>query len=326
MDSLMLMGKSLCRADPNVSIHFTVPDAPESLRSWASLKPRISLSTQRLCGAGGWDIKARLLLQELAEGAPQALWLDADMIVTRAVCPILRDFPPDWLIVAEEWDQPPYIPVAHFWQFTAGRPVLPVNSCFVRALPVHRPLLEAWARLTGDARYREAQKLPFERRPFHLASDQVLLTALLSNREFANVPFGYIRIGRHIAQCAGSSGYRPWHRLLDLFRGLPPLIHAVGRKPWQEPGDVRGVHRFLIDLTDDISPYVLAARPLAQELQIHPAWLEPRTAAGSILRTLSAGHPALAGLPVSILHTAQQWAGRASARRHAESLRGTPQY
>ena len=156
--------------------------------------------------------------------------------------------------------------------------------------------------MTHDPRYREAQALPFERRPWHLASDQVLLTALLESVEFGRVPIDYLRLGRDIAQCAGSSGYRPHHRLLDLFRGLPPLIHCIGRKPWMFSHDQGRIHRFLIDLADDVSPYVLASRRVARDLGMYPGWVEARTSLGAMLRGLTAYHPAMAGLPLAILH------------------------
>jgi hypothetical protein len=35
MDSLILMGESLCRANVDVSPHLTVPEAPDSVRAWA---------------------------------------------------------------------------------------------------------------------------------------------------------------------------------------------------------------------------------------------------------------------------------------------------
>lgn len=34
MDSLILMGESLCRANVDVSPHLTVPEAPDSVRAW----------------------------------------------------------------------------------------------------------------------------------------------------------------------------------------------------------------------------------------------------------------------------------------------------
>ena len=144
--------------------------------------------------------------------------------------------------------------------------------------------------------------LPFERRPWHLASDQVLLTALLGGAEFGQVPLAYLRMGQHIAQCAGSSGYRPLHRFLDLFRGLPPLIHCIGRKPWMSKHDQSCIQQFLLDLASDVSPYVLASRRIARDLEINPGWLGARTALGATLRVLTAYHPTLAGLPLAVLH------------------------
>jgi hypothetical protein len=251
----------------------------------------------------GWDVKPWLLLQELNEGWPAALWLDADVIVTRPISWLLKELPRDSLIVVEEWDRHEAIPVSHLWELPAARPARPINSCFLRATQAHRPLLARWLQMTHDPRYREAQALPFGRRPWHLASDQVLLTALLETEEFGRVPIDYLRLGRDIAQCAGSSGYRPHHRFLDLFRGLPPLIHCIGRKPWMSRHDQGRIHRFLIDLADDVSAYVLAARRVATDLDMAPAWLDARTSLGAMLRGLTACHPAMAGLPLAILHT-----------------------
>lgn len=303
MDSLVLMGESLCRADPEVSLHLTVPDAPAWVRAWAERRPEVALNTTRPEGVSGWDVKACLLLQELNSGSQEALWLDADMIVTRPVSRLLNEFPRDWLIVAEEWDGVRAADIAHLWEVAPVRPVDPVNSCFVRATTGHRHLLEQWLEATRDARYREAQALPFGRRPWRLASDQALLTALLGCQEFCRMPFDRIRMGRHIAQCAGSSGYGPGDRLLDLFRGLPPMIHCIGRKPWESTRDLNGLRRFMLDLATDVSPYVLAARKAAKELGVSPTWIVARTAPGAMLRALTAGHPGLAGLPLATIHS-----------------------
>lgn len=301
MDSLIFMSESLCRVDHGVSLHLTVPDAPASVRAWAERRPEVVLSTTRPEGVSGWDVKAWLLLQELNAGNREALWLDADMIVTRPVSPLLKEFPADWLIVAEEWDRVDAAGAAHLWETPPIRPVAPVNSCFVRVTEVQRPLLDRWLQSTRDPQYRKAQSLPFEKRPWRLSSDQVLLTALLGSEEFSRLPFDRIRMGRHIAQCAGSSSYAPGDRLLDLFRGLPPLIHCIGRKPWTSTNDLPG--RFMLDLATDVSPYVLAARKVAKDLHMAPAWLETRTAPGAVFRGLTFCHPGLAGLPLAVLHT-----------------------
>ena len=70
MDGLILMGESLCRVDPEVSLHLTVSDAPASVRAWAERKPEVTLSTPPADGVSGWDVKPWLLLEELNEGWP----------------------------------------------------------------------------------------------------------------------------------------------------------------------------------------------------------------------------------------------------------------
>jgi hypothetical protein len=177
-----------------------------------------------------------------------------------------------------------------------------INACFVRATQAHRPLLQRYLEMACDPRYRAAQALPFERRPLHLLHDGWLLIALLQSQEFSRVALDCLRRDRHIAQCAGSSGYRPQDRLLDLFRGLPALIHGLGRKPWEAEKSQGRSRRFLLDLATDVSPYVLAARKVARGLGMHRGWLEARTAPGAMLRGLAAGHPGMAGLPLASIH------------------------
>ena len=115
MDSLILMGESLCRADPLVSLHLTVPDAPEKVKNWAQRRPQVTLLARPPEGVRGWDVKPSLLLEELNSGSPQALWLDDDMIVSQPVSELLAEFPADALIVAEEWDRPGSVHVSQFW-------------------------------------------------------------------------------------------------------------------------------------------------------------------------------------------------------------------
>jgi hypothetical protein len=307
MDSLILMGESLCAVDADVSLHLTVPEAPEPVRAWARGRPEVVLSTARPEGVTGWDVKPWLLLQELNEGRPEALWLDDDMIVTRPISALVGRFPPAALILAEEWVRARAIPVSRFWGLPAGRAIPMINACVVRAAQAHRRLLERYLEMTHAPRYREAQALPYDRRPHHLLHDGWLLVALLQSEEFSRVDFVCLRRGRDIAQCAGSSGYRPHDRILDLFRGLPPLIHGLGRKPWDSVRDSSRIRRYLLDLATDVSPYVLAARRIARDMGVRgrvaaPDWLEARTRLGAILRGLTAGHPGMAGLPLAAAH------------------------
>jgi hypothetical protein len=265
-----------------------------------------------------------LLLGELNAGREEVVWLDDDIIVTSSLSSLFRRFPPDALILAAEWNGPEFVPASHFWGMPPSRPVQVLNDCVVRANQMHRPLLERWLQMLRDPRYRDAQKLPFDRRPTHLLHDGWPLIALLESREFGQVAYDYLRLGRDIAQCAGLSGYRPHHRLLALFRGPPALIHAIGRKPWVSLQDAGRVHRYLIDLATDLSPYVLAARRVASNLGMSPQWLDPRTSLGDTLRRLTGYHPGIAGLPLAIPHALHMKIKQTFRRFSARAGRPSP--
>ncbi len=309
MDSLLFMAESLCAADRDISLHLTVPDAPDYFRDWARRRPQVVLSTERPEGVTGWDAKPWVMLQALKRAHSQVVWLDDDIIVNRPVSAMLREFPDDDLLFAQEWTST-IIPVSHLWGMPSARPVGLFNNCFIRATQAHRPLLECWLQMTQDPRYREAQALPYEKRPVQAQHDGWLLVALLESEEFSHVSYKCIRRGRHIAQCAGSSGYKPLDRVLDLFRGLPPLIHGLGRKPWEVPSEPGRSQRFLLNVAMDVSPYVLTARKVAKTVGRSPRWLEPRTRTGATFRALTGNHPGMAGLLLSCFHALHMSIGR----------------
>ena len=115
LDGLVFMAESLFRVDPAISLHLTVPDAPPAIRAWAQGRPEVTLSTERPDGVSGWDVKPWLLLHELSAGCEEVLWLDADMIVTRPVSSMVAAFPPESLIVAEEWFLPEPRRLSSLW-------------------------------------------------------------------------------------------------------------------------------------------------------------------------------------------------------------------
>ncbi len=302
MDSLMLMGESLCSRDKAVSLHLTVPDAPAKVREWAASRPEVELSTEKLPGLSGWNIKPSLLLQELDAGWREPLWLDSDMIVSQPISKVVLRYSREALLLAQEWVDAPPLAIAEGWGLRSKRPISVVNNCFVRVTQAHRPMMERWREMLHDPRYRAAQALPYDQRPKHFLHDGWPLIALLESEEFADVEYDYIRRNGEIAQCAGSSGYRPAHRILDVFRGLPALIHGLGRKPW-EPTTGSGIQRMLFDLATDVSPYVLASRRVAEKFGMMPEWTEARTVPGKVLRGVTGGHPGMAGLPLAIVHS-----------------------
>ena len=107
----------------------------------------------------------------------------------------------------------------------------------------------------------------------HLVGDQEVLTALLGSARFAGVPLHLLRQGVDIAQCSGPAGYSPGARVRRALAGEEPaLIHAMGRKPWEAaalPG-ARGAYERLHAAQ---SPYTLAARRYAAELDEPAQWL-----------------------------------------------------
>jgi hypothetical protein len=315
MDGLILMGESLCLADPGITLHLTVPNASAAVHAWAAPRPNVSITSERPVGVSGWDVKPWLLLQELNAGREEVLWLDTDMIVTRAISPLFRKFPRDSLILSEEWSRMK-VPVSHLWGLRSVRLIWLFNACVVRATQAHRPLLERWLEMLRAPSYRHAQTLPFESRPVHMIHDGWVLLALLESEEFSGTRFDCLRAGRDIAQCAGSSGYHPYDRVLNLFRGQPPIIHGLGRKPWDPPPRGSSAQRFLFDFAIDVSPYVLAARKVALGLGMTRDWLNSRTWIGAALRGCTHGHPALAGLPLAIPHSALRTAQTNRAREH----------
>jgi hypothetical protein len=305
MDSLILMGESLCGVDREVSLHLTVPDAPTKVREWAASRPEVELSTEKLPELSGWNIKPSLLLQELNAGWEEALWLDSDMIVSQPISKVVQRYSRSALLLAEEWTDALPLAIAEGWGLKSKRPISVVNNCFVRVTQEHRPMMERWLTMLHDPRYRAAQAMPYDERPKHFLHDGWPLIALLESEEFAGVEYDFIRRNGEIAQCAGSSGYRPTHRILDAFRGLPALIHGLGRKPWEPAGAEGGAQRLLLDLATDVSPYVLASRRVAKKLKMKPEWVEARTLPGKMLRGVTGGHPGLAGLPLAILHSVE---------------------
>jgi len=231
MDGLILMGESLCSVDKAVSLHLTVPDAPAYVRKWAASRPEVELSTERLPELSGWNIKPSLLLRELDAGWEAPLWLDSDMIVSQPISKVVQRYSREALLLAEEWTDAPPLAIAEGWGLKSKRPISVVNNCFVRVTQAHRPMMERWREMLHDSRYRAAQALPYDKRPKHFLHDGWPLIALLECEEFGDVEYDFIRRNGEIAQCAGSSGYRPLHRIIDVFRGLPALIHGLGRKP-----------------------------------------------------------------------------------------------
>jgi len=189
------------------------------------------------------------LLQE------EVMWFDSDIILTAPVSPHISRFPASTLIVAEE-------PRGRFpsgsvfrtsgWGQTIGRSIdKSINSGFIRVSNDHRRLICAWREALTDERYRKSQQLDWWLRPGPFYGDQDALSALLGSKDYSDVALAFLQNGVQIAQCHEAGGYSWQHRIVNVLRGCPPLVHAQGKKPWLQEG------RALVYL--DVSPYKLVA-------------------------------------------------------------------
>ena len=117
-----------------------------------------------------------------------------------------------------------------------------------------------------------------------------MLQALLGSVAFADVPIRFLIRGRDVAQCFCGYGYTVKERLRYFYRGLPPIIHAQGIKPWYRE-NVNAVWR-------EVSPYTAAARKYAAKMAEDTSWMEVRTRVGRFAMFLPA-IPTLRGLMIT---------------------------
>jgi hypothetical protein len=158
--------------------------------------------------------------------------------------------------------------------------------------------------------YLSAQAAPNDSRPIHLLSDQEVLTALLGADQFTDLPIRYLRRGREILQLFGPGGYTPWERLHNLRNGLPPLIHAMGPKPWdfpQVPDFWASPRTYYESACLQLSPYTEVARRYGDDLAEPHHWMEVQTWSGHLCRALSGGQPSLVGMPHAAFDSVVRW-------------------
>ena len=258
-----------------------------------------------------WNVKPRILLWTLELGHPQVVWLDADVVLAgdfRHRLPVDERV----FVGAEEfaWGQLPgsgaRLPA---WGLPPGRQLdRTVNTGVIRVGLQHRDVLEDWAALLVRRDYRDAQGVHATQRPLQLVGNQDALTALLGSAPYADLPLHLLRSGRDIAQCAGPSGFTPAERLASLRHGLPPLLHAVGVKPWQHGAawryDGGRVHRLRAayeDLHSRLSPYTVVARTLSEQAGVLTQAYAPRNGAERTLLRLGRRWPEAPELPIAIV-------------------------
>jgi hypothetical protein len=257
--------------------------------------------------ATGWNVKPQALLSALESGAPEAWWIDTDVIVTENFLSRYAAVPPDHFVVAEE---ALYGTVerngerARAWGFEVVR-ILPfcLNSGVMRATPAHLPLLRYWAEQLQSAHYLQAQRRPPSERPAHLLGDQDVLTACLAG-PFGAVPLSFLRRGKDIIQYFGPAGYTPSERLRNLLAGPPCFIHSMGAsKPWRAATPASTVHEQFNALYAELSPYKVAARQYREEYEGSP-WTSANreTSLGALFLALGLRNAALTGFPLALAY------------------------
>lgn len=300
--ALRVLLHSFYHTNPHTEVVIFAPDPSPSFEAWVKRYPNFKLRFDRVHSGKGWAIKPAVLLCLLDDGYDEIVWLDSDIFVNGSLKALLSSFGSDVLVVAEEAlagqaRRDPDSGRARAWGFHVGRRLEgTVNTCVLRINARHRGIIKEWKSLMENDIFRNAQRLDFADRPVHLASDQDVLTALLTSSEFSSLRVGFVRRGKQILQYYGLHGFTTWERLRVITLGLPALIHSQASAPW-----ARFAEAYVWAVFSDVSPYVLLAKRISYALDGDKSWLQPRTRLGSVMRVLGFGFPSLTGLPVSLL-------------------------
>jgi hypothetical protein len=313
-----LLVLSVSRTSPGLSIDVTVSKEMEpGLVAWAKGLglDNVRFRTEKSWTGSGWNVKPGKLLEQLDEGQTEVVWIDTDIIANRDLRPMLAGLSDDTVALGQEFQgrhENGGRMRAERWGLKYGRHLpYSMNGGFLRFTHKHRAYLEKYRELLSRPEYLHSQSIPIPERQIHMVSDQDVIWALLASEEFSHHPVHYLRCGDEIIQNSGANGYNVKERLRNTVRGLPPLIHALGKeKPWHFPEVPQG-KRDKMELTVlELSPYVTVARRYARELGEDAPWLNVRTGVGRALQAMTLGHHSLQGLPPAILADVLRRLGR----------------
>lgn len=305
--ALRVLLYSFSLANPTIKVVIFTPTPSESFAAWLAGFPNFELRQERVQGPKGWAIKPSVLLRLLDDGYDEVVWLDSDIVVAGPLQGILSRFGPQALVIAEEALAGQVRTDAgaargRAWGFEVGRTLEgTVNTCVMRVGPQHRQLLTEWRAAMETPTFRDAQGLPFLSRPIHVASDQDVLTAMLTSVRFKETEVAFLRKGKDILQYYGPYGFTTWERLRALVRGMPPLIHSQASVPWSPHGErIHNLRSYALAVLRDTSPYVMQAAKMAKALGGDTTWLAARTRLGRIMRRTGLGSPALSGFLLAV--------------------------
>ncbi len=308
---LKLLAASILKSTGSHTLICFCPTGFVAFRKWATQHPRLIVRDSDELGVRGWEVKPTLLLKLLDDGIAQPIWVDSDIVMSRPISEKLFAIHGRELLATEENSSHSNVAVnrAELSHLISARQLhRPLNSGVLRVSEVHRSLLQAWAERMSRPDFQTAQQNDSVPRPTHLAGDQDVLEALLCSREYADIPVRELKAGIEIAQCWFVSGFAFRHRLRALLFGLPPIVHALGIKPWRVNGNR------LTALAAELHPYNRVARRLADGIDEDMPWSRPKTGVARILTILGCGSAVLPGilllLGVRLYQTLSRWRRR----------------
>jgi hypothetical protein len=300
---LLLSLQQFC---PDVPIHLFFPGATPDFLTWLQELPQVVLEND-LIKHEGWEVKVYALLQLFKKGHNDIWWLDSDLLVTCNFIEKYSQLDDNTIVITEEALWGSHVDNGlrtRAWEFPLGRYFpFALNTSVLRVTQRHIKLIEKWKNLLETELYIETQKLPWDKRPWHVCGDQDVLTALLGSKEFEDIPVKVLRLGDDIIQYFGRSGYLCINRVRNLIYGLPPFIHSQGWKPWRKKDteEKQTISEYLNRTYLDLSPYCLLAKQYESKVNEEMTWIDNVSSSTKLFRILGFKNPSLTGFPLAFV-------------------------
>lgn len=309
---------SIRHHSPELPIVVSYPNPPATFRAWIDKQQNVKLVSFPEFKELGWNVKPGILMRLFESGYSEIIWVDSDIIANGNILSSLSTYSPETLVVAQEtyWGHKQGGDFrTRAWKLKPGRSLpYTMNGGLFRVTRYHLPLLKAWQDLMKHPAYIKIQSMQWYERPIHMLGDQDVLTALMGSAEFADIPFVLLRRGVDIVQCFGPSGYTPGERLRNLFKGLPPLVHAMDLKPWTKPNEPpklfgtgesfkSNLREYLDYLSLEFSPYTFVSHRYRDAIEEDPSWMDIKSSIGKLMNFLTGGNPTMIGFPLSVFET-----------------------
>lgn len=329
--ALKLLLLSLTRHASAAPINLFYPRAEQGFLTWLQRCPQVSLQRHRLKNGFGWNVKPQALMHLIDDGYDEVIWIDSDVIVNRNLLPIFARVSDDTLVATEDAlgaDRDDSNALrARLWGFPVGRTFpFGLNSGVLRVTKSHYSLVQRWWELLQSSIYQDSQREEWQQRPTHMLGDQDVLTALLTSREFSQIPVHILRRGKDILQFNGVYGYTVGERMRNFLARRPTFIHSFAGKPWSERWSEpsASLKDYVKRVYLDLSPYTLSAMHFRQELDCDARWMKPHYMLSRILRVVGMGIPELVGFPIAVLMDFVRIAKHTSKSNRFEGARMGP--